>query len=246
MRDLNMYEAVIDDTGGGGGADVGADPEGAVEASGVAEAVVPETAAETAPSWAPPQDQWEQMQQRLDYLAQAVTPQQPDPGPSLPGFDSVIREDEYGNTIIDPAALQQYLDQNIEAGVNARMAPVQPVLDQTIADRGEQVIAERFGALQTEVGAFDTAVARQIAEGLASQGSDPNEAIRQAAILAHNHDKTIREAAIEEYKATLANIGNAPREPGVAGAGVSRIEPRSGADGYKDVEKNFLERLGVG
>ena len=220
-----------------GGADGGvADDTPSDEVS--PEVETPEVAPEAVSPWAPSQEDWAGLTSTVQNLVQAVTPQ-----PVAPTAPSYIQEDPVtGESLIDPAALQQYIDYQ----VNQRMGSYEPILNQTVSDRGEQLINQRLEQLQTEVGPFDPKVARQIAEGLAVlPGAEPNAVLKQAAESARSYEKTIGEKAVEAYKATLSNIGNAPREPGATGSAVDGFEPRKGLDGYKDVEESFLERHGI-
>lgn len=245
---LEEYEAVLD-----GGADAGAalddptlgvsDAEPALDDS--AGAVDSVAAPEAAPTWAPSQEDWAGLTQTVQSLVQAVTPQPI--VPAAPQLNDYLQQDPVtGEMQFTPEGLDKYISDRVAAGVNDRIGSYEPILNQTVSDRGEQLINQRLEQLQTEVGPFDATVARQIAEGLAVlPGAEPNAVLKQAAETARAYEKSIGEKAVEEYKKTLSNIGNAPREPGAAGSAVDRIEPRSGLNGYKDVEDAFLERHGI-
>ncbi len=226
---------VFEDAGGvEGGAD---DP---AEAPGVAEPETTVLVESAAPPWAPSQDDWQALTGTVQALAQQFQPAPEVPEP--PSFQ--VADETTGETYIDPAGLQAYIDFQIQQGIQGTVGPYKPILDQTTADRGEQLISQHLDQLQTTVGDFDTELARQIAEGLAArQGADPFQALKQGAEIAHAKHHAIGQAAVEEYKKTLGNIGSAPREPGAAGAGVERLEPRPGLQGYNDVADNFVARL---
>ena len=239
--DLYEFEAVLE-----GGADAGADPG---ETSGVVDPGTPDTTAveavvepEATPTWAPTQEDWSSLTQRLDALSQAVAPPPP-AAPAAPQLADYLQTDPTtGEQSFTPEGLERYINDR----VNDRLSTVEPVLNQTIADRGEQLIQQRLGELQTEVGPFDAKLARQVAEGLASlPGADPNVVLKQAAEYVREAQKAAADAAVEEYKKTLSNVGGAAREPGASGAAVDRVEPLSGPVGYKDVERSFLERYGI-
>lgn len=196
-----------------------------------------------APPWAPSQEEWAALTGTVQQLAASFQPPAP-PAPEAPSF---LQTDETtGENYIDPAQLQAYINFQIEQGVNGRLNPVEPILNQTIADRGEQIINTRF----TDLGVTDDArpVARAIAEGIAAApGADPNAALKNAAEMIAEHDKRVAAQAVEAYKTTLGNIGSAPVEPGATGAAVNAYELPKGRDGridYKDAMNNWLARNG--
>lgn len=248
--DLFEFEAVLD-----GGADAGAveDPGGA---SGVAEPGTPtetaadlsgDVAAEAAPAWAPTQEDWQTLTSTVQYLAQQVAPPPAAP-PAPPQLADYTQTDPAtGETSFTPDGLERYINDRINQGVDAKLGPVEPVLNQTIADRGEQLIQQRLEQLQTEVGSFDAKLARSVAEGLAVlPNADPNAVLKQAAEMVRDMQKTIGDAAIEEYKKTLSNVGNAQREPGANGAAVDRLEIAVGdPDRYKKVGDDWAARHGI-
>lgn len=179
----------------------------------VAEAA-PEAPAE--PAWAPTREDWDALNGRLDAFAQQLAPPAPEE-PSQPDLSGYASPD--GEVTLE--GLQRYINDSINAGVNARMSQVEPVLNQTIAERGEALIAQQFDQLKGELGGeFNTKFARSLAEGYAATGYDPASAIRQAAQDAYEFAQAERQAGVEQYKTTLKNIGSAPREAGVSGAGV--------------------------
>ena len=247
--DLFENEAVLD-----GGADAGAvaDPGGA---SGVAEPGLPaEPAADTsaaaepaaAPAWAPTQEDWQALTQTVQTLAQHAAPPPAQPAPAALG-DYLQTDPQTGEQSFTPDGLERYINDRIAQGVDAKLSPVEPVLNQTIADRGEQLINQRLTELQTEVGPFDPKLARSVAEGLAVlPNADPNAVLKQAAEMVRDMQKTAGAAAVEEYKKTLSNVGNAQREPGANGAAVGRLEIAVGdPDRYKKVGDDWAARHGI-
>ena len=241
---LQEYEAVPD-----GGVDAGAVDDSTLGVSDTAPddsaGAVDSGAASAAPTWAPSQEDWAGLQGTVQNLVQTLTPQPA--APVAPQLNDYLSQDPItGEMQFTPEGLDKYITDRVSTGVNERMGSFEPILNQTVSDRGEQLITQRLSELQTEVGPFDSKVARQIAEGLAVlPGAEPNAVLKQAAETARSYEKTIGEKAVEAYKATLSNIGNAPREPGANGSAVDRIEPRSGSQGYKDVADSFMERNGI-
>ena len=236
---LQEYETVPD-----GGVDAGDDP-GVSDAAPEDGAVDPGTAIEAVPAWAPSQEDWQNLTGTVQNLVQGLTPQPV--APAAPQLNDYLSQDPItGEMQFTPEGLDQYITDRVSTGVNERMGSFEPILNQTVSDRGEQLINQRLSELQTEVGPFDTKVARQIAEGLAVlPGAEPNAVLKQAAETARSYEKTIGEKAVEAYKATLSNIGNAPRDPSATGSAVGGYERPSGQDGYKAVEDSFLERHGI-
>lgn len=196
---------------------------------------------EAAPSWSgPSQEEWEALNGTIGQLAQQFAP----PPAEAPGIDSYFPPDpETGEATLTFEALDRYVQDRIEAGVNSRLGQFEPVLNQTVADRGEQLINQEFDKLASQ-GDFDRALARELAEGYASTGHAPDEAIRRGAQRAREVAQAAAQSAVDEYKKTLGNIGNAPREPGVNGAGLPDEEhlPTGHPDRYKQIADNWAAR----
>jgi len=215
------------------------DPEPALEAS------EPTALEPAAPGWAPSQEDWQATQATIAQIAQQLQPPPP-PAPQAPQW--MQTDPDTGESLIDPNQLSAYIDFQIQQGVQQRIGTYEPIMNQTIADRGEALITERLTELQSQVGAFDPNVARQIAEGLVTRGGDPFQAIKDAAALAHSYQESVKAAAIEEYKQQLANIGNAPREPGASGAGVDVRDLPVEANGkisYEAVTRDWAARHSI-
>ena len=221
-------------------AEAGAEPASG-EAPGAVQPDVTETptgddsATGSAPAWAPTQDDWQALQTELAQLRQAVAPA-PAAAPE-PQFTDYFQQDADGSLLIDPANLQKY----IEDQVQGQLASVRPVLDQTIQERGEHLISQELEKLKETVGPFDAKLARTVAEGLVRETGDPMQALHQAAKLVHDSFASAGSSAVEEYKKTLANVGNAPTDPSAAGAALlDQPKPRS----YGDAVNNWLSRNG--
>lgn len=198
------------------------------------EASTPETTAET--PWTPPREEWDQIRSTLDRIANPPQPEQ-----QAPGFEQYFPQDPItGETSLTIEGLQRF----VEDQVQARLSTVEPVLNQTVIEQGERIIEQKFTELKGTVGDFDTALARELAEGYASTGTNPDEALARAARRAHEFAEAQRQAGVETYKTTLQNIGNAPREPGAAGAAVAdeaRL-PVGHPDRYKALANAWAER----
>lgn len=221
-----------------------ADPGLTVDAVDTPEPVeAPEpVAVEPEPQWAPTSDDWNQLNARIETLASAI-PQPQAVEPVQVGLEAYA-DPVTGDITAD--GLQRYIDSQIEQGVNGRISAYEPVLNQTVAERGEQVIQQKFADLKTTVGDFDDVLARELAEGYAASLGDPNLAIQKAAQRAHEFAQAQRTAGVEEYKTTLGNIGQAPREPGANSSGVydetdlSNLPP--GTDKYKLLADRWAAR----
>lgn len=240
-----MEEAIMDEPITDVGSDAGAvEP---VEASGVVDAGTQELAPEAAtPAWAPSQEAFESLQQQQQRILEMLQPPAP-PEPQAPEWlQSDPETGEYG---IDPNALREYIQYEINQGVQQRIGAFEPVLNQTVADRGEQVISQHLETLKGKVGDFDPAIAREIAEGLAARpGADPYRALEEGAKRANAYLNSIKQAAVEEYKQSLSNIGNARTDGAVGGSAVSSYEIPRNSDGkldYGAAVDNYLARRGL-
>ena len=244
-----MSEAAFDPSEGvePGAEGASGDAPGVVDPEPSLEASEPTVAEPAAPGWAPSQEDWQALTGTVQQLAQANAPAPPPP-PAAPAFLQV--DPDTGESLIDPNGLQEYINFQIQNGVQARIGQYEPIMNQTVADRGEQLINDRFTSLASELPGFDPSdgVARDIAEGLAPRLGDPNAAMTQAAQRLVEHDKRVSEKAVEQYKQTLSNIGNAPREPGATGAGVESSEHEVGPNGkvsYGSVTDRWIERNSI-
>jgi hypothetical protein len=209
-----------------------------------------EPAGETQPTqgapWAPDPEEWQQLTGTVQQLAENLRPVPVQPEP--PGINDYFPVDPAtGETTLTLEGLDRMVQDRAEALVGQRLGMFEPVLNQTVADRGEQLINQKFDSL-AEAGDFDRTLARELAEGYASTGMDPNVAIERAAERARGFAQAQRQQGVDEYKTTLQNIGSAPREPGVAGAGVAGEEPLplQHPDRYKQVADNFVARHKLG
>jgi hypothetical protein len=213
-------------------------PEPEAEAAVVPEAPVAEASPEQ--PWAPAREDWESLVGTVQTLAGALQPQAPEPQqPDLSGYTDPVS----GEVTLE--GLGRYINDAIEAGVNSRMSQVEPVLNQTIAERGEALITQKFEQLKGELGGeFNTKFARALAEGYAATGHDPDSAIRQAAREAYEFAQAERKAGVEQYKTTLSNIGQAPREGSAAGAGIPEegLPANYNGDKYKWLADNWVAR----
>ena len=227
--------------------DVGADA-GAVEeadASGVADVSTPEVPEAATPAWTPSQEEFAALQQSVAQIAQQFQPQ-----PEVQQAPQFLQQDpdtgEYG---IDPNALQQYIDWQVQQGVQSRIGAYEPALNQTVADRGEQVISQHLETLKGKVGDFDPAIAREIAEGLAARpGADPYRALEEGARRANAFLTQVKQQAVEEYKQQLSNIGEARPDGPAAGSAIQGFEPKRDSQGrikYDDVVDNWVARRGL-
>lgn len=226
-----------------------------------AEPVVEEAPAEpvaveepAAPAWAPAPEEWQSLVGSVKELRDQFQPVEPEPQGLADYFPTDPASGEMSFTV---DGLEKYVQDQINAGVQAKLGAYEPVLNQTVAERGEALISQTFETLAKPVeqggaglGEFNHKLARSLAEGYSSSGYAPDEAVRRAAKDAHDFAQAERQAAIEEYKQTLTSIAKAPREPGVNGAGVldesGPPEGSSSADRYKWVADNWAARHKLG
>jgi hypothetical protein len=193
-----------------------------------AEAVGAETAeTPSAPTWTPPQEQWEQIvesQQRqaqfMDWLMQEAQQgaQQQQP-PELP--------DPYE----DPVAYAEAREQRLLYEMDQRFARYEPVLQQTAQQQAEAERAQLLDQAGLAAGPDDESpqtLARNAASWMASAaeqaGHPAQEAVRFAAEHVRQMVQKERAAAVEEYKRSLGEPPAADGGPAVYGS-ASRIEP---------------------
>jgi hypothetical protein len=210
--------------------------EPAVEAAAAPEPSVAETVPEQ--PWAVSRSDWDQLVGTVQTLAGALQPALAEPAqPDIAQYAGPDGELSYDG-------LQRFISDQIQAGVDARLSQVEPVLNQTIAERGEHLISQKFNELKSTVGEFDTELARELAEGYASTGFQPDEAIRRGAQRAFEFAKAQRDAAVEHYKTTLSNISSAPREGAAVGAGIpdEGMPASYNGDKYKWIADNWAAR----
>lgn len=230
MLDLFEFETVLD---------------AAVEGGGEPEAVAEETpAAEAAPEvpWAPSQDDWQALTARFDALSQAVAPPAPAAAAEPELTEYFATDPNTGEVQVDLQNLGRYIKDQIDSGIKAGIGPYEPVLNQVVGDRGESVVNQQFDRLSVPAG--HRSITRDVAEGLVLQSGDSAAAISEAAQKVSALVRAERAAAVEEYRTTLGNVGTAPRDGAAAGIAVERQEPRAGMDGYRDVERAWIERNG--
>jgi hypothetical protein len=171
-------------------------PEATHEAAPAAPEAAPAPAAPAAPSWqGPSQEEWTQTQQALQYMAQVLSP---------------VEEEEPEQGEID---IESYL----ESYFQRKMAPVQPLLDLTVKERGEKVMKDIFDAAEKEVGDFDRKLAERVANSfLAEHGGDPVEATKAGAKYAAELRANERKAGVQAHNERLRQ-GPPDPEPAVQG-----------------------------
>lgn len=202
--------------------------------------------------WAPPREEWDYVRSTLEQLAQAQqqSPQQFYQEPQAPDYSAYFPVDPMtGEANVTLDGIDRLVADRAAQMVEQRLSQYEPVMNQTIAERGETLIQQKFDALSKPVseggigGQFNTKYARTLAEGYAASGMDPNHAIQQAAREAYEFAQAERKAGAEEYKNTLGNIGKAPREPGAESAGVyDESQPPEGVDKYKWLANRWVDR----
>lgn len=184
-----------------------------VAAGDVADAAPPEAAPEAVQApveapWAPDRDEWNQIVQTNQYLAQilAEAQQQPDEPADVP------------DPSLDPAGYADYIRDSV-------MQAVAPIVQPARAQAAEQQVTQWFDQAQAKVGEFDRDHAAYVAHGFMPR--DPNtgevirgyeqQAIQQAAQYTAERDaklaKAAGEAAVEAYKKQLETVAGARGEP---------------------------------
>jgi hypothetical protein len=196
----------------------------------LAEPAAPEAPAEE--SWGGvTQEDWETTQQALAYIANAITPQQPQP--QQPGYQppEPVQLDPLDENF--QTQLDQYLEQ--------KLAPYADYTQQAILGEAEQRAADILTDITARDGdfLFDGSVekARALANSYVGQmaqqyGFGPQaaeQALEQAAKDVRAWEQAVGQAYHDRQINQLSTLGGAPREPGAAGNGSQQfVIPQGG------------------
>lgn len=213
----------------------------------------PEPAAPAAPeatpapaAWSgPSEDEWLETQQLLRSLANPTGAQQPTtPGAQqAPSFEIDPFDDGFGEQLVN------VFGELLDAKLGERLGPIQARQAyeerQESEQRAKDILADYSSQIGTE---FDTSVARTLAEPLLAAsferyGVTPRAAemaLHQAADQLIAHDKAVAERAVNEYKASLERLSQAPTEPGGSTSGVEVV---GDADSEYDAVQRAMARL---
>jgi hypothetical protein len=125
------------------------------------------------------------------------------------------------------------IDAYVQSLIHREFAPVRPLLDATVKERGEKEMQRIFGEVKTELKTdFDEKLAERVAQSfLAEHGGDPVEATKAGARYAAEVRKAEREAGGKAYQERLQR-GPGDYELGVEGGGTA---PRPKFKSYDDV-----------
>jgi hypothetical protein len=200
------------------------------EAPGVAETgtegVTPEEPA--ASPWAPSQEDWQALTSTVQTLAQQTAPSAP-AAPQAPGIESYMQDDGTGELAFTPDGLGRYIADQVQNGIRGALGSYEPILNQVVTEQGNAAVNARFDSLEPQIGRFDRGLATLVAEGLVSRGSGAFDSVDQAAKQVQAAIARERQAAVNEYKQTLGQIGQAPREPAGVGSATTGFDiPRDG------------------
>lgn len=127
----------------------------------------------------------------------------------------------------------------IAAQVEQRMGAYTPLLGQIAEREGEQIARNELEKLAGEVGEFNRDDAILLTRAYMDQGMQPQQALKQAATRAHEREAAISTAAVDAYKAQLANAAGA--QPGVPATGAATELPAQlrGKSAYEAIIANF-------
>ena len=170
-------------------------------------------APEPAQSWAPSQDEWEQVTGALGYLAQleqqraqVYQPQSSQGQPTLP----------------DPWERPDTFQQDLQAYIAAQVAPVQQFTNEAALSEAEERAMDILTDLASSGGEFDKDLARIRADHLLPQmqqryGNGPKAAeaaLEAAASEQRAYEQKMYEQAVSRHTNHLATLSGAPGEPG--------------------------------
>lgn len=181
----------------------------------IQEPQAPLEAAAEEPAWAgPSQEEWQQTQQAIQYLAemaqnqpQIVMPgQQQDQPQTRPGLDPY--DDGFETRLIE------YIDQ--------RMQPYSQLHTEIVMGEAQERAQDILTDLAARDGDFNKDMALSLAERLlpeqtARYGPGPRaaeEALQLAAQQVREYEKTVGQSAIDQHLNQLKTLSGAPSEPG--------------------------------
>lgn len=134
----------------------------------------------------------------------------------------------------DEGSVQQYIQQNIQAGIEQALGPFQGILGTIASREGETLAKGELDRIAEEVGKFDKDNAFLVANSLLEQGADPTEALTKAAMYSKEFEARIRADEREQFKAELQNLAGAPRETGTgSSSAVENVGVPTGPDRYR-------------
>lgn len=209
---------------------------------GIAEALTREQEAETPVEETQAEEQWQYTQdqhaQTLAYLEQLdqgmqtlqqfaptlltlqnlMQDETPDSGPAVTAPDPFA--DDYENQF------QTAVSQAAEQMLSTRLGPLEQAYQAQTEQQGYQMASQVFDRIAETEGEFDREEAhrRYVFYRQASPDTDPRLALVAAAQESRDLRKRYGDQAVEEYKQSLAQIGQAAREPGAATTGVPATE----------------------
>lgn len=165
------------------------------------------------PGWAPSREEWDQFTGAVQSLAQleqqrasVYQPQQQTDGTPRP----------------DPWERPDTFQQDLDAYINARMAPVQQFQTDAQLAEAEERAMDILADHATREGEFDTKLARIRADSLLptmQQRYGPGPKAAEAALEAaareqREYEQAIYQAAVSRYTNQIATLSGAPGEPG--------------------------------
>ncbi len=177
-------------------------------------------AAPAAPSFSIQEDEWRSTQEQLkstneaiNYLVQMFQEPEPDPQQQSDG---------------DEIDIDAYIDQ----AVNSRLAPVRPLWEASVKERGEKEMTKIFDRIEAEAGDFDRKLAERVANSfLEEAGGDPVKATEEGARYAAQLRAEERKSGVQAHNERLRQ-GPPDPEPAVSGGGNTA---RSKDKSYDDV-----------
>lgn len=198
--------------------------------------------------WQPSREEWDQMvgfrnetAPFIGELAQVLNQVGEDPNY---GQQQVQQPQEPEFDPFDPESVQQYIQHNIQQGVEQALDPYSGVLGLVATREGEALAKKELETIRGEVGDFDQDAALLVASGLIDQGHDPSEALRVAAQYTRDYEARVQQSALEKYKQELQGLSDGTGEvPAGQGSGAEhQIPVPTGQDRYREAVENALAR----
>jgi len=185
----------------------------------------------------PSQDEWQQMvhyQQQTAPVMQQLGQYLNAPPDQQQYYDPNQVQEDSSFDPYDENSVQQYIQQNIQAGIEQALGPWQNLLGSIASREGETVAKGELERIAGQVGEFDKDNAYLVASSLIEQGADPPEALQKAAMYSREFEQRIRADEREKYKAELQQIAGAPMEAGTGSSSATEnLGVPTGPDRYK-------------
>lgn len=174
------------------------------------EATPPAETEATEQPWTPSQDEFAQLQSRVEQLT-GIAP-------------TVQQMAQYLQSLQEPEDDPEDFDigRFVQEQVQQAIAPMLPIVTSAAQKSGQERMNELLAAEEKTLGKFDHKLAERVANSFFNETGDPVQAVKEGAKFAAEYRKQEREAALKEYKDSLKR-GPHGADPPVEGGGDRKI-----------------------